>query len=619
MKTLFQWVVLGALVTSTFSACNKEAYEPEQVAQTATHTMNLDLNVSTSLDLGQGFDDEGRALTFDVLPNTGGSHPKLRLSVNSNQRMHLVFANKQTGQSFVAKDVEWTYSPQTKRLSIKKMTISSARSSYFTNAASHDKWKMYCILGGTLTDNDTKIELDSKNDLQPIGPGEKINLEALFMSKEWVDVTYDRKDDVFRLKDDLGRVVLQNKCTILLANMENRANSSLPVLHFRGFEVKSDKLSFWGKFNIQNLQADKTPAYEGFEHRTNYFPHYTIDEVAKGTKSKWYVMMAYPQAERVNLRITPEWGQDRKYRANDIIKENKLAQPGLVGLSAIAYERRKYRHPIEALLLSEDGLNPVHKNGNISEAEASKSAHQDKYGDNTIYSLPSREEFMVLVPEMQPDKLNIGYAPLRFDKDMKDEEFSETISAWGRPVPSRTILKPSGNHNIVYATRFGGSRDFYSAYRYEKKGNKLNIRVRTLSHSQRTTIQAVSNEGFWTKELDWNQDEYEVELEGAMYWSSTSQKRGTKTVYHMLKIFTTKDMDQSRAYPTAAFVTSTAHYTYLDNPNLWKNRSNKIILMTEDGGVQNQPIFGGGIPTPPRKPKPKPKPKPGFPPFGRRP
>lgn len=163
---------------------------------------------------------------------------------------------------------------------------------------------------------------------------------------------------------------------------------------------------------------------------------------------------------------------------------------------------------------------------------------------------------------------------------------TEKIATWSTS-PSEYIgdFKPGAN-NIFYATRLhdgtrGGGR-YYSAYRYEKKGNELHITVRELKLTPDLTLNDIAKESYWESPLLWNRREYKRTIPKGVYWSTSWSPRllGVRA-HHGLKVFTDYSMDQLARKDFGAFVGGEDFGQFADNPNLPKNKKSKSsILMT---------------------------------------
>lgn len=620
-----------ALLASAFifASCSKDVDTPQlEAPERSTVDISLPLDIEEE-EIIPAEEDAPRAMTYDLAanktPNKTYPHPSMTLNLEKGDKpaLHLVLVKSDGSKRHIAKNVDWTYDAKTKQIKVRKLPVNIPNADFGGNK----DWKVFCVLGGNGFDTAGNLKFQSKTSLPPAKAGQSIALNALYMSTNWVDLEHSISEGNHYLNAKTGqKSKLKSQTTTIMCRLGN--SSTDKVLHLRGFHLATSSMSFAGTYNLKNLAIGSQPAYtptvgSNFETFTNANIKETVNA---GKISDYYLCMGIPTAAKVSLRVTPLFGNLRVTRARFIDYVDKDVKKGsYVGINKMIYAKRELVHPIEAVLMDDADAGTVHvakESTTITDAQLSGGTIRVE-GEDRRYNLPSIYQLAVLVPGMRGGGTasNLGSGAWPILDFQKGNDYSTTsndehkgsnrrnpekekIAAWASDTYREydAEFRGANGHrnptNVYYGLRFIGSENYLSAYRYEweytgtgnnKEGKRLKITVRTLKHAPRTTIEQITKESFWKEPLAWNQSEYKVNLDQGMYWSKTNNVRdwsAGQTIFHLMKIFANRAMDQVVANPTGAYVSDPTRSSFGDNPSHDKNTHSKVLLFTTDGGFK---------------------------------
>lgn len=619
---LWKAACVACVMLVLLSGCAKDYERLEEAVEAETNSyISFDSDIEGE-ELMYAEDDEDpiRALDFLASANKNGhDHPSLSLSLTNGKEvpMMLVFKNKASNRSFLARDVSFTY--KNGRLFVDNVNLSGA-----TDAVLRDhptEWYMLVVMGGTYRDGRLVFEPSRSIPARSRGP---VSLEAIYMSEQWVQLDLTTKGNGrqqkkhFTIKSVGGkqpRITLKNQCTTIMFRMAR--NETGKSVQFYGVGLSASDMSFSGNYDLSAQALDVSrpltfnPTSRSGQQLFRVSGQTPTMAPNSATGTDYIYCVGMPLAPTTHIRFVP-YVSSRLERANYADKKDITIRPGAyAGVSDIYITSPQFDHPIEAVYTAEDG-EYFYTNGSSSLDEALNSGGTfEEDGVFRTYGLPTIEQMAVIVPSQRDTKT--PRQPRKIDAIMdfalkQSWSGTEQIAAWSETPKDYIADFQPGADGIFYATRFNdGSRTagpYYSAYRYQKIGNKLEIRIRELKTkvTQTTrrrpplfkptkvykypTIMDIANEDYWNAEPDWNQREYKRVIDQGVYWSKSSVTRTwVVTVNHAMKIFTEWSDDQNAAKPNAAFVSR--YKVFADNARRAKNKSKNSVLMTTQRTQRN--------------------------------
>lgn len=614
--------VLLIACIALLGACDK-AEQPPTPQPAPQHTR---ISLSTEI-LPDDVDDSAaealKSLRFDLITNPNGyAHPKIKLQQVDAQSLNarLLLRNTATNARFWATDANFQFNAKSNLFEIKDFDLSNAPADMQSNHP--DKWQVLCVVGGRQEGD--KIHFGPATNAIPVEAGSNVELPAIYMSKQWQDLQYKWDSKAQRgtlsLKGEGAKIELKNRCMILMCRISpNKLGREIKV---QGFRISTSGLSFGGYFDM-NTQGDALPQYTATARSNgSRFNATTVESVANNAHSKHYAWIAVPTAAQSNIRIYPLIGEDANSAVETMYSDfkNKTVQGGTyVGINNLISAPKVLEHPIEAFYMENPSSNEITRVGNGSASNInSNRGHVVSNGHYRSYSVPTVYQMAVLLPGLKGgvSKSLFGGNLSRAIIDFKLGQYHDTTRTDDRGSDTKTIEKEKvfvwgngnsytefdavyehrGQHkqdvrhfgNTFYGIRFKGHGNKYlSAYKFVRKAdNSVEVTVRTLGPSRANiNIATVKNDAFWNAPLEWDQRQWVRTIKQGIYWSSTTATRKKATVYQMMKVFPTQDIDGTVAQPNGVFTTTDSpenRKTLLDSPSSAKNQGNYYVLFSTD-------------------------------------
>lgn len=584
----------ACLSLALLSSCSKEHSDVEEVQQElATAFISFDAGFDVAEYVGDDEEEMRAHVRYEGSANKKGqAHPHMTLTPNSGATtypMTLVFKNKTSGKSF-RQDVN--VKPNAAgRYEVEKLGLPKATDAVL--AANTGDWYMLIVLGGTFESN--KLKFSARDRMPLFNASKGILVDNVYMSTAWtkLNLSNNGTEKIFSVAEVGGKkqdIKLKSRMMTLLFRLEsNQTNKNVT---FSGVGFSTDNLSFSGEFDFANLDVTKLPTYKAARgsNVVSFYPTVVPTMPANSNQATDYlVATAVPLGDRSNIRIYPyvsarlEWGAYAD-KLNARVKAGAFA-----GINDVYVASPTFDHPIEAALTT-DGTRVYTTSSQNANLAIYNSTGYTEEGTLRTYALPTIEQMAVFVPGLRsPNKpIPANVHPIMDFGRKEAWSGTEKIAAWSTDAAEYLGDFKPGAGNIFYATRFRdkGSQPhpgkYYSAYRYEKKGDDLHITVRELRLTPKLTLNDIAKESYWNSPVLWNQREYKRIISKGVYWSSSTFTRDlVAKVTNGLKIFTDQDLDQSAAKPNGAFVTSEEFPRFADNPKTGNNTSGKsAILMT---------------------------------------
>lgn len=635
----YWFVCLGLLA---LGACSKQDQPAREEQANAAHTTISLFSELLPDEVDRGAEEGLRALDFDLMPNKNGhDHPSVALTHAEGKTLSavLLFHNTETGARFLQENVSFTYNAEQKSFQIKDLTLDNAPENMST--AEPDKWKVLCLVGGRYSNG--KLYFEPQMALNPSEVGRTIALDAIYMSKAWQPLSYSwdatARKGRLSLSAQAGqtaKIQLRNQCMTLMCRISPNALGAPAKV--QGFRIATSGLSFRGVYDFDAL-SDQNPMPR-YTHTPSYnggnFWVATPETVAVGSRSKYYACVAMPTSATSNLRIAPIVGDTRasavETKYTDYL-DKAVTSSTYVGINNLASGPKTLEHPIEAFFTAGYESREIHRDGPGKASDmVNAGAYTKEAGLYRAYKVPTIYQLAVLLPSMKGGYSRTGAAlagnlsrgildyrqgyyhdTTKTGQDGSDHSDieKEKIFVWGNGdgyTEFDAVYEHHGRHkqnvasfgNTYYGIRFKGHGNKYlSAYKFERKGNNMEVTVRTLGPSRSsTTIGQVKDPNFWTKPLEWDQRQWTRTISQGRYWSTNTEKRNTlggtnvtgafaKTVYDTMKVFLTTAQDGNVAQPDAAFVTSGKNRpSHLEDPKAAKNNDNNyyVFFTTDQDG-----------------------------------
>lgn len=666
VRVFVRTLCLVGLVSVLAPACQESQNLRGGEPQSEVEGISLSLYAEAQ-ELSEGtvtqLDSEGRALSFSMDSQSGKTYPKPTISIADGTQVPVVVVLKKQGQNAIINQVNWTWSAPKQeqgRLIPGKLDAKGVNLNVGTHLTNNESgWKMFCVIGGTWDNQNKRIGFAATTD-GPKQVNQSASLNAIYMSKDWVDVKVNQKPGTGMILEAAPTSFVNKTITLLYRATNKRGRN----VFFRGFSIESEKLSFSGTFDLKNLEVGNKPSYtKGAGYQNRFFNAIsgvsngvTSYSVANDAKTDFFLTCAVPLQETLNpmkLRVAAIIGQNhgedgRIYPFDAINNGGKGIKAGdFVSLHTIEIKQATLGHPIEQFLHDADSEETVWTpNDDATYSAALQNAanpsidHQSEYGER--YDLPTESQARIIFPGHRLERGQLtDHAPndpaiVEFTKSAPNKTYQEDVEIWNsmrltysaeyRSSPSNTIYYglrlrgpnvPQGMdpRQVLARPDFPDPNSWLSAYRYEKRADGVLVRVRHLGATKhQTTVDQIAQESYWDADPGYGTPEYRLFVPKGRYWTKTVVNRQGGRAVSVMRVLSKNERTIAKS-ENAAYVSDTEHLSHAESPRFAKDKENPYLLITRKQDPLKSKGSGPSIPKP-NKPTRPPK-RPGFPNFPR--
>lgn len=164
------------------------------------------------------------------------------------------------------------------------------------------------------------------------------------------------------------------------------------------------------------------------------------------------------------------------------------------------------------------------------------------------YVMPTKDQWMSILPNTRES--GSIKALIRFDEDIDFKNCEETVVVKNRTITSQNDYYGRKGANVVYAIRFKGDENQYSAWRYSKGGGILSIKQLLIPKGAGWTMADIANEAFWESHSDgtisrelvlagmgnWNGSEITQPGEIGYFWTCTEDSEDATWVAKVTRL-----------------------------------------------------------------------------------